>query len=197
MTQPQASLGHRRTRTLVALAALMLIAACAWSTPPGPPAPPPPPDVPAGCMADLSGQWVHAVDSTYRYDATDDGGTLRLVVTRVPALDAGFRRRLFRADGGAPDAGPPAYDAGLEAEPEATVVVLERTAHGFVGESRAVLNHPSQRRCDVRFHTEVLACSDGGLLLAAQTATALGEACQAPANALPVPRVEQQLLRAP
>jgi hypothetical protein len=84
--------------------------------------------VPPGCLADLSGPWVHADDPTWRYDGVDDGGTLTLLVTRTEALvDAGFRPRRFRAeqdagldaglshraDAGAPaprDAGP---DAGL------------------------------------------------------------------------------------
>lgn len=204
MTQRQGSPGSRRVGLL---GVLVLIGACARSAPTGPPAPPPPPDVPAGCMADLSGQWVHATDATYGYDATDDGGTLRLVVRRLPALDAGFRPRLFRADAGrassATEAGQPAQEAdagplGDGGEGEApVVVVLERTAHGFVGETRATVDHPSGRRCEARFHTEVLACPDGGLVLAAQSATALGDACQAPANALPVPRIEQRLQRAP
>lgn len=64
------------------------------------------PNVPPGCLNDLSGEWVHAEDHTWHYDATDDGGSLRLVVTRAEApVDAGFRPRRFR----------PEVDAGLDA----------------------------------------------------------------------------------
>jgi hypothetical protein len=238
-------------------AVLMLVVACARPTPVAPPAPPPPPNVPVGCLADLSGSWVHATDPSYRYEATDDGGTLTLVVSRFIVVDAGFRPRLFRVDAGSPDAGAPASslalhaDAGREARPSdagspdagardagapdagardagapdagardagapdsgapdggssagspdagavLVLVVLERTTHGFVGETRATVDHPSGRRCEAHFHTELLACGDAGLQLTTDTAAALGEDCQAPARAQPVPRAEQRLIRPP
>jgi hypothetical protein len=181
---------------------MLMLAACVRPTPPV--QAPLQPGVPPGCLADLSGRWVHAVDPAYMYDATDDGGTLTLMVHRAP-VDAGFRPRVFRADAGAPrpvDAGGPAAGAlpstsGGETAPDDGVVVLERTPRGFVGEARATLTHPAGRRCDARFRAEVVECSDGGLLLEAESATALGEGCEPPANALPVPRVEQRLIRAP
>jgi hypothetical protein len=202
----------------------MLVVACARPTPVAPPPPPPPPNVPAGCLGDLSGAWVHATDPSYRYDATDDGGTLTLVVSRFFAVDAGFRPRQFRLDAGAPDAGPldaghsdagrPPADGGLvddggpaasspddagvaDAGPVTVLVILERTTHGFVGETRASLDHPSGRRCEAHFHTEVLSCGDAGLQLTTDTAASLGEDCQPPARAQSVPRAEQRLIRPP
>jgi hypothetical protein len=49
--------------------------------------------------------------------------------------------------------------------------------------------------CEVHFKTEVLACTDGGLLLRTESATALGDACEAPAKAQPVPMAEHHLHR--
>lgn len=156
------------------------------------------------------------------YEAVDDGGTLTLTVSRQ--VDAGYRPRRFRRDGGS-DGGNEldaavvlwAADSGIDGgvgrmdggeladasveEPRGAdlgpVVVLERTPHGFVGEVRALLPHPAGRRCEAHFRAEVLECRDGGLVLASEPATALGEVCQPPARAQPVPVVEQRLLRAP
>lgn len=170
---------------------LLLLAACVRTTP-QPTAQPLPPRpvfvVPPGCLEPLSGSWVHATDPGYRYEAEDDGGTLTLVVSRHRVVDAGFSPRRFRVDAGpsldagaeelAPDAGP-----GPEALPSARIE-LERSAHGFAGATIAPLTHPSGRACEGRFATTVLSCADGGLLLQTQSATALGDACQAPARPL-------------
>jgi hypothetical protein len=183
------------------------------------------PLVPPGCLADLSGAWVHADDPTWRYDGVDDGGTLTLRVTRAEAIvDAGFRPRHFRAErdagldagvphrpdaglNGARDAGP---DAGADAgEPDAgqaasdagssnlVRVVLQRTSAGFIGNTIASLAHPSGRLCEVRFRTEVVSCEDAGLTLSTESAAPLGDECQLPARPQPVLQLRHLLIRPP
>jgi len=186
------------------LSLLLLVTACVRTTPQPPPEPPPPPRpafrVPEGCLGSLSGPWVHATDPGYRYEAEDDGGTLSLIVFHAPTVDAGFSPRHFRvvdagidagADAGEPDGG--GLDAGPE--PSSVRVELQRTADGFVGATRAPLMHPSGRRCEGRFPTTVISCADGGLLLETQSATALGDACQAPARPLGLLTQQHQLWR--
>ncbi len=217
----------------------LLLCACARpERSPTPPTPPPPVNVPAGCLGDLSGTWLHDEDPSWRYDAVDDGGTVTLVVSRVDLpVDAGFRPRRFRdagvgdagldagrgdagvADAGRTDAGPldAGADAGLDATgreasaeagaadgsvgtdagtaPSSLTVRLTRTPAGFIGETSTSLPHPLGRVCEVHFKTEVLACTDGGLLLRTESATALGDSCEAPAKAQPVPMAEHHLHR--
>ena len=179
----------------------LALAACVRTTPQPLPEPPPPPRpafvVPEGCAGSLSGSWVHATDPGYRYEGDDDGGTLTLVVFHVPTVDAGFSPRRFRVDAGTDagfDAGP---DQPLDAgpEPSSARVELQRTAHGFLGATLAPLTHPSGRLCEGRFPTTVLSCADGGLLLETQSATALGDACQAPARPLGLLTQQHQLWR--
>ncbi len=181
---------------------VFLLGACVRTTPQPAAEPPPPPPpavlVPAGCLDSLAGSWIHASDRSYRYEAEDDGGTLTLVVSHVPVVDAGFSPRRFRplaeagVDGGV-DAGLEP-DAGLVA-PSPVRVELRRTANGFVGATVAPLTHPTGRVCEGRFPTTVLSCADGGLLLESQSATALGDACQAPARPLGLVTQQHQLLR--
>lgn len=178
---------------------LLVLGACVRTTPqPAPELPPPHPAVrvPAGCLDSLAGSWVHASDRSYRYEAEDDGGTLTLVVSHVLVPDAGFSPRRFRpvADAGAGlDAGAET-DAGL-VTPSPVRVELQRTPEGFVGATIAPLAHPTGRVCEGRFPTTVLSCADGGLLLESQSATALGDACQAPARPLGLLTQQHQLVR--
>jgi hypothetical protein len=85
------------------MVAVLAGVSCQRPPPPAPTPAPPPPSVvvPEGCLANLSGAWEHATDPTYRYLATDDGGTLGLTVTRVEPPDARFHPRKFR-DAGVP-----------------------------------------------------------------------------------------------
>lgn len=176
---------------------LLLISACVTTTPqppPEPPAPPRPPVmVPQGCLDSLGGPWVHATDPSYRYEGEDDGGTLTLVVTHVLTVDAGFSPRRFRVSDAGVDAGPE-LDAGAPV-PSAVRIELQRTGHGFVGATLAPLTHPTGRVCEGRFPTTVLSCADGGLLLESQSATALGDACQAPARPLGLLTQQHHLVR--
>ena len=176
---------------------LLLLAACVRGTPqPVPEKPPAPPPivVPPGCLEPLGGSWIHAYDPTYRYEAEDDGGTLSMVVSHVAIVDAGFSPRRFRVVDAGVDAGPPLpVDAGPE--PSAVRVELRRTEHGFVGATVAPLSHPTGRTCEGHFPTQVLNCADGGILLETQSATALGDACQAPARPLGLLTQKHQLVR--
>ena len=179
-----------------------LLVACIRTTPQPPPEPPPPPRplvmVPPGCLESLAGTWSHATDQAFRYEAQDDGGTLTLLVTHLQVLDAGFSPRRFRPvdagldDAGAGDAG--LVDAGQEAAPSVRVE-LQRTPNGFVGATIGPLVHPSGRTCEGRFPTTVINCADGGLLIETWSATALGDACQAPARPLGQLKQQHQLWR--
>jgi len=192
---------------------------------PPPPAPPPAPArptvvVPDGCLADLSGDWVHVMDPSFRYRATDDGGTVDFVVTRVELPDARFHPRKFRdagvaspvgrADAGAPlrrDAGVPTDAGGADAGPATPAdddagvpapslhLVLSRTAQGFVGETRLTVQHPSGRDCEAVFHAEVVDCRDGGVVIEATPSISLGDACQAPESGAAAPPVRHALRR--
>lgn len=167
---------------------------------PEPPPPAPAIDVPPGCLDSFAGPWIHASDRSYRYLGEDDGGTLILFVSHVPLpVDAGFSPRRFRPLDAGVDAGSPAViDAGTPdagPAPSAVKVELQRTAQGFVGHTIAPLAHPTGRVCEARFPTTVLSCADGGLLLETQSATALGDACQAPARPLGLITQKHQLIR--
>ncbi len=175
---------------------ILSLSACVRTTPqPSPELPVPARKVvvPPGCLEDFAGPWVHATDPGYRYQGQDDGGTLTLIVSHVVTPDAGFSPRRFRAvDAGVVDAG--VIDAG-SVEASGARVELQRTAKGFVGQTIAPLTHPTGRTCEGHFPTTVLSCADGGLLLETQSATALGDACQAPARPLGLLTQKHQLWR--
>ena len=155
--------------------------------------------VPEGCLDNLSGHWVH-VDSSYQYDAVDDGGTLTLFAWHRFTPDAGPRYRLFTkprwGDGGADqlDAGSKVDDAGFAQSPS-SVVTLIRSPSGFAGEAVAQVTHPVGRTCEAHWKTEVLSCLDGGLRLRSQAEVPLGDVCQPPVNPQPSLFLEHRLVR--
>jgi hypothetical protein len=156
--------------------------------------------VPPGCEENFTGDWAHAEDSSFRYAAIDDGGSLELEVARLFVVDAGrplpaFLRR-SRLDGGstAPQA-PPLAPAELRRSSD-THVHLERTPQGFVGETVAQVLHPAGRTCTARYPTQVLSCTDAGLTLRTGGSIPLGEACQSPPRAVAAPPLEHLLVRA-
>lgn len=132
------------------------------------------------CDEDLGGVWVSAADPSFRYDATDDGGTLTLTLRRVRPADAGFRPRVFR------DAGQADADGGALAEvPQAPAVVLKRTPDGFTGATRVTAQRADGRECEAHFPVRVEACAAGRLTLSATPALTLDDVCQTtPANAV-------------
>jgi hypothetical protein len=170
-------------RTACSIIAAGLLGAC-HRPPAPPPAPPPPPavSIPAGCAADLSGRWEHAVAPGFRYRAIDDGGTVTLTVERVEVPDAGFRPRRLR-DAGAPGPEPLAADAGQAlidagAPPPRVELVLTRSPAGFSGQARLTVRHPEGRECTAAFPAEVVACGDGGLVISAAVDVSLDPGCQ-------------------
>ncbi|HVE86240.1 MAG TPA: hypothetical protein VND93_25460 [Myxococcales bacterium] len=134
---------------------------------------PPPVQVPEGCLADQSGEYVHAQNPTYRYRGRDDGGTLVLVLEEGPAADGGTRP--------APAAAPR--------------VVLRRTPAGFVGRTEAQAFTGGGQSCAVSFPTEITACQGNGLTLRSAASIQVNELCQGPAPAPGAPMLEHRLLR--
>jgi len=112
--------------------------------------------VPNGCLNDLSGTYVHALNPSFNYLAADDGGTLFMVLERTHG-DAGISK---------PDSNP-------------ISVSLSRTANGFVGQARAMVYVAGGRSCSVDFPTELVKCEPGGLLLKSAVGGAVNdESCQ-------------------
>lgn len=130
--------------------------------------------VPTGCLANFSGTWLHADDSTWRYEGNDDGGTLE--------LDA------FRdfTDGGA---------KGEVPAPTARIR-LERMPDGFYGDAVADVLHPTGRICSARYPTAIQSCGDGGLVLRAAAAVSVGDGCQTPLPPRTPAMLEHRLVRA-
>lgn len=138
----------------------------------------PPVQVPEGCLANQSGEYVHEGNPAYRYRARDDGGTLVLWLEQGPPPDGGPRQALAQAPR----------------------VVLERTPEGFAGRTEARTFTASGQSCEVSFPTRVVACLPGGLTLRAAPSAALDELCRAPPETpggAPRPMVEHRLLRNP
>ncbi len=150
---------------------------CIRKPPPPPPAPPRPPApvirVPAGCLENLSGAYVHSQNPSYNYLATDDGGTLLIAVERSRS-----------------DAGTPRTDA------HPISVSLMRTPKGFVGETQAVLFVATGRACPVDFPTEIIACDDAGLMIKSAVSSAVDESCQPSQAAAHAVMAEHRLVRA-
>jgi hypothetical protein len=136
------------------------------------PPPPPPVQVPAGCLRNQSGEYVHAGNPAYRYLGRDDGGTLVLVLEEGPPADGGARPAL----------------------PASPRVVLDRTSHGFVGHTEARTFSASGQVCAASFPTEVVACPPDGLTLRAAFIT-LDDQCQVTPPPPGTPPLEHRLLR--
>lgn len=137
---------------------------------------PPPARIPEGCAADQSGVYLHEGNAEFRYRARDDGGTLVLTVERPPAQEPS--------------------DAGLAAS-AAPDVLLERTAQGFVGQTRGRAFLRSGQSCAVSFPTEVLACEDGGLVLRAASRVMVDESCKPAPKGPSTAMREHRLTREP
>lgn len=157
---------------LTATFALLLCAACSAPRGPVTVAPTPQsslPRIPAGCERDLSGTWTHVQSPAWRYEAQDDGTTLRMTVHAPPSDGA-----------------------------EGTVLELQRTPEGFLGYAEALVAAPGGGPpCRVRFATEVASC-EGETLLVRSAATASVDArCRMPTPLNPGPRMEHTLRRAP
>lgn len=130
--------------------------------------------MPEGCLADLSGTWVHELDDQFRYLATDSDAGLVLMAFRDEPIDAGKAPRRFSRsrDGGlpwlvaVPDGGGDSTtaEAGL---PARAVLEFSRTTNGFVGATLAF-----DGGC--RFPAVITACTPS---LALETPLALAPDC--------------------
>ncbi len=156
----------------VSVLLLLAVSACPKASPAPtaelPPAPPPAINVPAGCLADLAGAYIHADDATFLYSARDDGGTLELSAMRS------------FADGGS----------------GAPTIRLRRGPDGFVGETHALAGLPSGATCEVTFPTRVKACGAEGLTLESASTGSVGEGCATPARPRNAVMLEHKLTRA-
>ena len=115
-----------------------LAAACRAPRSNGRPLPetsPPQVHVPAGCLSNLSGEYVHAANAEYCYRAVDDGTTLTMSVARTGAE------------------APRGSDGGMPIQ-----IRLTRTAKGFLGHTQATGTLSSGQTCPAEFLTEVVSC---------------------------------------
>lgn len=160
---------------MAALAACALVAGCRAPRSTGRPTAegrPPQVHVPAGCLSKLSGEYVHAANSEYRYLAVDDGTTLTMTVARTgPETPRG-------ADGGMP-----------------VQIRLTRTAKGFLGHTQATGTLSSGQTCPAEFLTEVVSCGKAELVLRSVGEIFLDEACRPPQGGNPAAMREHRLVR--
>jgi hypothetical protein len=123
-------------------------------------------------MADLSGNYVHAGNPSFRYIGSDDGQTLSLVL-----------------QSGQPDSGAPVVGGNRIS------VHLARTPRGFVGQTRATVFVLSGQSCAIEFPTELISCDDGGVVLRSATTAAVDESCRPPQGGSRGVMAEHRLLR--
>lgn len=136
-----------------------------------PKAPPTPPSgkfdqfvvhVPPGCGANLTGEYIHQIDPSYRYLGADDGGTFVLRVLRT-----------FDDAGTASSA-----DTG-------TAILLFRRPEGFFGAVHAKGFLPSGS-CDVKFPTEIVACDDVGIVITSVSKASIDDRCETARTPIPL-----------
>jgi hypothetical protein len=135
--------------------------------------PPAPVRIPSGCGHNLTGSYQHASNSTYRYEAEDDGESLSLVIERL-----------------GPDGGlvPIQSDGGPSLQ-------LARTPKGFVGLATGTGFTSAGHPCPVTFATELIECNDGGIVLRTAASASINDACQSPQTGPPPVQVIHRLIR--
>lgn len=128
--------------------------------------------VPAGCLNNLSGEYVHAANAGYRYLAMDDGRTLTMSVVRT-GTEA-----------------PRGSDAGTPVQ-----IRLTRTAKGFLGHTQATGTLSSGQTCPAEFLTEVVSCGKSEIVVRSIGEVFLDEACRPPQGGNPGAMREHRLVR--
>lgn len=128
--------------------------------------------VPAGCLSNLSGEYVHAANTGYRYLAVDDGTTLAMSVARTGAET------------------PRGSDGGMPIQ-----IRLMRTAKGFLGYAQATGTLSSGQTCPAEFLTEVVSCGKSEMVLRSVGEVFLDEACRPPQGGNPGAMREHRLVR--
>ncbi len=122
-------------------------------------APPPEPErpaVPKGCDINLGGRYKLWKKPFWTYLLEDDG--VHVIAKRVDLPDAG-----------APS--PPGAS-------EASGLVLDRTARGFLGHELGFARSPSGTRCPVTFRAEIVSCDAQGVTLRSEDTVALDDQCR-------------------
>jgi hypothetical protein len=109
------------------------------------------------CAINLTGSWELEGDVGYRYEATDDGQTLRLVAHRV------------NADGTALAEDAAAASVQME---------LRRSLGQFSGDFRMPVTVGPDESCAVLFHTKLTSCASNRLILGVEQTYALNPGCQ-------------------
>jgi len=128
--------------------------------------------VPAGCLSNLSGEYVHAANTGYRYLAVDDGTTLTMSVARTGAETSR------------------SSDGGMSIQ-----IRLTRTAKGFLGHAQATGTLSSGQTCPAEFLTEVVSCGKSEMVLRSVGEVFLDEACRPPQGGNPGAMREHRLVR--
>ena len=131
--------------------------------------------LPPGCDVNLAGAYSHAEDPTFHYQASDDGRTLILQVSRSPT------------EGGSA--------ASTERTNADTSVVLSRSKNGFFGSTRAKGFTASGKPCAVDFPTEVVKCSERGFVIRTLSSMAFDETCLSHPNTERARPTDHRLLR--
>lgn len=134
-----------------------------------------PENVERECAINLTGNWELEGNVGYRYQATDDGQTLRLVAHRV------------NADGTAL-----AEDAAA-----ATVQMeLSRSLGQFSGDFRMPVEVGPAESCAVLFHAKLTSCASNRLILGVEQTYSLNPGCQ-PLDIGAIASDEHVLVRVP
>ena len=132
-----------------------------------------PEDVSRECALDLSGSWQQDRNVGYRYEATDDGKTLRLVPHRVNA-----------------DGTPLAEDSATEQ----VQMELRRSFGELAGDFRMPVATGPGESCALLFHAKLTSCAADRLTLAIEQTYALNPGCQ-PTDLGPIASDEHVLVR--
>jgi hypothetical protein len=107
--------------------------------------------IPPDCERSQTGRYHHGRDPRYRYEAVDDGVRLMLSVSSPTGLQAGT---------------------------SAPTIELERTPHGFEGQTRATGFNGEQKPCPLTFPTAVTACDAKGITLETAHTALVDEHCR-------------------
>jgi len=135
----------------------LLAAALAWGCAHGPANVRDPEDLGRQCSINLTGAWQQEGDVGYRYQASDDGQTLRLVPQRVNA-----------------DGTPLVEDA----EAEKVEMELRRSLGQFSGDFQMPVATGPGESCTVLFHAKLSSCAANRLVLGIEQTYSLNPGCQ-------------------
>jgi hypothetical protein len=128
---------------------------------------------PGDCRFDLGGRWQKEDDVGLRYEATDDGKTLRLIPQRV------------NADG---------TPVGSDSSPQGIAIELRREHGELVGEFRMQVATEPGQSCPLLFRAKLDSCAADRLTLEIERTYDVNPAC-APVDLGPIATSQQTLVR--